>query len=270
MREGGEGCITTHLEHSRTAVNNPTYRTSDHTGTRESRQPANILECMTPADVTAAAIEITRRERLLTGLSQSQKFEKLISGESVSDVVDARGYLVCCVSPSSRTGKVEVDDEGSGVISHGSIDTNASATETIATDTRQQFQTQLCSMISARSDPVMITAVELDFDLDEPETDVDITQPPLSPIAYRPFLDKIWPQPDEVQWNDHREYMNIYKEVRAKALPNYMGARIPIKSGLYTDVWRRLLVGYHNKKDGRFPGVRMAGRLHSIIPSDNN
>ena len=36
--------------------------------------------------------------------------------------------------------------------------------------------------------------------------------------------------------------------MRASAVPNYMGARIPIPSALNIPEWRRLLTDYHDKE----------------------
>ena len=41
--------------------------------------------------------------------------------------------------------------------------------------------------------------------------------------------------------------MHIYTTVRATALPNYLGAKIPIPSGLNIPAWRKLLTGYHDR-----------------------
>ena len=77
----------------------------------------------------------------------------------------------------------------------------------------------------------------------------DATEPPpMSPIAYRPILDKIWPRPRPEMWANNRTYMEMYCAVRDTALPNYMRARIPVPSGLNIQAWRSLLVGYHDRQ----------------------
>ena len=72
--------------------------------------------------------------------------------------------------------------------------------------------------------------------------------PPLTPIAYRPILDRIWPHPRPDQWINHTLYHNIYVKVRQTALPNHMSAKISIPSGLNIAAWRSMLVGYHDKR----------------------
>ena len=78
------------------------------------------------------------------------------------------------------------------------------------------------------------------------EEDGGQARPPLTPLQYRPYLEKIWPHTQDVQWTDTTGYHDIYTQVRKTALPNYMEARIPIPSGLNIPAWRELLAGYHD------------------------
>ena len=69
---------------------------------------------------------------------------------------------------------------------------------------------------------------------------------PQTPTQYRPILNEIWPHAVEQVWTNNTQYMMIYNRVRLTAVPNHMGARIPIVSGLNIAEWRRMLNGYHD------------------------
>ena len=56
--------------------------------------------------------------------------------------------------------------------------------------------------------------------------------PPKTPMMYRRVLNRIWPYADEELWGEHPDYMRIYRPVHASAMPNYIGLRIRIPSGL--------------------------------------
>ena len=68
--------------------------------------------------------------------------------------------------------------------------------------------------------------------------------PPPSPIVFKPILLTFWPLSTDSIWPCAREYQLIYDTVRKIGLPNYLGARITIPSGLHISAWRQLLVGF--------------------------
>ena len=67
--------------------------------------------------------------------------------------------------------------------------------------------------------------------------------PPPSPLLFRPSFLKIWPISSSALLSKAPEYKCIYDIVRSTGLPNYLGAWIPIPSGLQI-VWRKLLLNY--------------------------
>ena len=70
--------------------------------------------------------------------------------------------------------------------------------------------------------------------------------PPHTPITYRRTLQRIWPTTVPSHWKGNIAYMQIYDAVRLTGLPNYIGARVPVPSGLNIPAWREKLHGYHD------------------------
>ena len=67
-----------------------------------------------------------------------------------------------------------------------------------------------------------------------------------SPLEYVKTVLSIWPT-IKLDMSDKCSYFKIYESVRLTGLPNYMGARIPLNSGLKIDNWKLLLHGNENK-----------------------
>ena len=72
--------------------------------------------------------------------------------------------------------------------------------------------------------------------------------PPHTPTSYRMILDGFWPTTVSGRWKDFMEFKVIYDEVRESALPNHIGARRPLTSGLNITMWRTMLDNYHDKQ----------------------
>ena len=72
--------------------------------------------------------------------------------------------------------------------------------------------------------------------------------PPHTPISYRDKLNTIWPFTVSSEWAKNPDYKKLYDAVRRTALPNYIGARRPVVSGLKIQAWRTLLHDYHDKQ----------------------
>ena len=68
----------------------------------------------------------------------------------------------------------------------------------------------------------------------------------LSPYEYRSTLQLIWPSTSEISWKSSQTFKQVYNIVKATALPNYMSARVPLKSGLNIRAWRQDLSGYYD------------------------
>ena len=72
-----------------------------------------------------------------------------------------------------------------------------------------------------------------------------VYNPPHTPSSYRMVLDGFWPTSTDI-WNKYPEFRRIYDEVRETALPNHIGARRPLVSGLNIAAWRLMLTEYHD------------------------
>ena len=93
-----------------------------------------------------------------------------------------------------------------------------------------------------------------DDDIEEiiAESNIDAVtpyNPPLTPTAYWVTLNTIWPFPRRELWGRRFHlYSDVYDELRHTAIPNYIGARIPVQSGLHIKAWRLLLKDYYDSQ----------------------
>ena len=264
MLGGGEPEAHVYHVEFRTALTPTPIINSDDETERPAPHPAHAINCVTPADVTAAASEARRRTRIKGGLTQLQRDELLTSGLTDSAIGVPNGPHVCCVQPSERGTSESAPGHAGHQPTRPGLTITTTTTNGLPADhvqiaparclTAPTHPTTTDLLPPTHTPPTTTTnTVAISDYLEDPDSgdslpDTDEPRPPLTPIAYRPILDQMWPHPREDQWEQHRDYMRIYQQVRATALPNYLKARIPIKSGLNIEVWRRLLRGYHDKK----------------------
>lgn len=57
----------------------------------------------------------------------------------------------------------------------------------------------------------------------------------------------IWPQPAQVLLDSCPTFAKLYSTIKDTNIPNYLGARIPVSSGLNILQWRLALVNYHDQ-----------------------
>ena len=69
-----------------------------------------------------------------------------------------------------------------------------------------------------------------------------------TPQEFAPIKKSYWPQLDTKHWVSFPEHAFIYSTINATGLPNHLGARLELKSGLNLEVWDELLDGYHDNK----------------------
>ena len=69
--------------------------------------------------------------------------------------------------------------------------------------------------------------------------------PPPSPQSYKCNILKNWPILVQNEWAN-TDYALIYSKVRETGVPNYLAAKIPLKSGLKIQNWKLLLSNYHD------------------------
>lgn len=79
------------------------------------------------------------------------------------------------------------------------------------------------------------------------------TSPPASvaddPITrQRDIIDAIWPDVNPEARAQAPEFFELYENIKAYSTPNYLGARIPVKSGLNLEAWVIALAHYHDKE----------------------
>ena len=91
------------------------------------------------------------------------------------------------------------------------------------------------------------------------ETDAENVEVDLSPHAFREHRQAFWPSMSDAA---PPELRHIYEAVRHSGIPNAMGCRIPVPSGLNIPEWRKLLGGSQDDRTlcdylefGFFPGL---------------
>lgn len=70
----------------------------------------------------------------------------------------------------------------------------------------------------------------------------------ITPVEYRPFVDAYWPATSAHAKTCAPLHAGIYDKVRKYGVPNYMGAKAPIPSGLNIPAWRESLSAYDDNK----------------------
>ena len=69
------------------------------------------------------------------------------------------------------------------------------------------------------------------------------------PTEYSPILNDIWPFSNPHAWgSENAPFKLIYDSVRSHALPNYLGAKIPVPSSLNHEAWEYNLQDYHDRE----------------------
>ena len=81
-----------------------------------------------------------------------------------------------------------------------------------------------------------------------PELDSPVATFALSPLEYKPTLSVLWPTTERRAWAEWEEFREVYDTVRKTCVPNYLEARLPLKSGLCIPSWRKALVDYRDSE----------------------
>lgn len=75
--------------------------------------------------------------------------------------------------------------------------------------------------------------------------------PNFDPVAVEEHSQRIasyWPHPTAQAMEEFPDFCKIYSVIKSFNLPNVLGARLTLKSGLNLDNWERLLQHYHDKE----------------------
>lgn len=63
---------------------------------------------------------------------------------------------------------------------------------------------------------------------------------------HRTMIKNIWPELSDSAKCDFPEFSKLYSDVKNEALPNFIGAKVPIQSGLNIKAWYQMLQHYHD------------------------
>lgn len=61
------------------------------------------------------------------------------------------------------------------------------------------------------------------------------------------MIDSIWPVPTPMAYQQFPEFCELYMNIKAWNLPNFLGARIPLHTKLVLSAWNSYLLDYHDK-----------------------
>lgn len=61
------------------------------------------------------------------------------------------------------------------------------------------------------------------------------------------IIKEIWPTVTQEAKSEFPEFTKMYEDIRAQAAPNFLGAQIPVKSGLVITEWEHRLQEYHDQ-----------------------
>ena len=81
-----------------------------------------------------------------------------------------------------------------------------------------------------------------------PDSTLEVRAMRMDPVEYSSHIHKYWPQPTEEAMEVAPLHMDIYRQVRATGLPNYMTAKCPIPSDMIPDHWDQMLEGYYDRE----------------------
>ena len=237
------------------------------------------FNCLSPSDVTAAARHLSRRVsdvartpgapptppasggvccvRPLTfgsaEITRQHDTPPLLSANA--DDVPTREQLTLVHTPAPPTAAANPQSESPDYAAdnnpHATIDVSSDSSEAEPEADPGNTTTTMAAQTQSPNTPRHATPNHHTPPQPQPSATArseDTAPTALSPLAYRPTLDRIWPHPKTEMWLNNKAYMDMYCTVRATALPNHMRARIPVPSGLNIPAWRSLLVGYHDRK----------------------
>lgn len=80
------------------------------------------------------------------------------------------------------------------------------------------------------------------------------------------IITTIWPSTTSAARLQFPEFCRVYDQVKSFNLPNFLGARLSLNSGLHVDVWRSKLAQYHDNEICTFLEYGWPVGYHSTTP----
>lgn len=82
----------------------------------------------------------------------------------------------------------------------------------------------------------------------------------------RDIITSIWPATTVVARRQFPEFCRLYERIKSFGLPNFLGARVPIQSGLNIQAWRERLTSYHDREICVFLEYGWPVGYHAVTP----
>lgn len=112
-------------------------------------------------------------------------------------------------------------------------------------DLQGYFNSTKLTPLPDTSSDELLTPPEVSLLVDvDPDTPAPSVGP--DPHVFAPTKMSFWPQLVTQQWDKFPAHARIYNATRVTCLPNHLGAKIPVASGLNIPNWELALVGYHD------------------------
>lgn len=99
----------------------------------------------------------------------------------------------------------------------------------------------------------------------------NFTQGPSDDILLRQkkIIENVWPTTTPLARQEFPSFCDLYEEIRAKGLPNFLGAKIPVSSNLHIQKWKEYLNNYHDKEIVEFLEYGWPIGFHSEVPPES-
>lgn len=65
---------------------------------------------------------------------------------------------------------------------------------------------------------------------------------------HRTMIENVWPQLSDTATREFPAFSKLYNVIKGSALPNFLGAKVPVESGLNIEEWYRMLKHYHDSQ----------------------
>lgn len=85
----------------------------------------------------------------------------------------------------------------------------------------------------------------------------------------RLIITQAWPDVTDQARQQHPRFARDYQCIKSVAFPNFLGARIPVKSGLHIQNWRVALSDYHDKEILNYIEFGWPVGYHRLTPPAN-
>lgn len=179
---------------------------------------------------------------------RQQKLDCCVENELYHKCASARRHGIKpshTVVLNSHIGQSPIKDEVSAQIrQNGAVHMNKTQTLKANTVTKTLKDSGRVSPVASKPEECVLSEINCDS---RPSRGLpQIAQAIVDNQKY--LINDIWPDTTAEARVEFPEFCRMYQEIKSWGLPNFLGAKIPIESGLCIKNWRKLLLGYHDEE----------------------